>query len=93
MQPVDLPAHLDDPKFFLIFTMEDVTLLIIAMAIGLPLHIMGWTLLAGFVLSFISSRFRGAVPEGRLYHILYFYGMSLGRGHSMINPLAKRFVG
>lgn len=93
MQPIDLPVHLDDPKYFLLFTMEDFFIFMGCMAIGLVLHALGYLILLGVAVSYVSAKFRGAVPEGRLQHILYWNGVPLGKGHSLINPLARRFIG
>lgn len=93
MEPIEIPVHLDDPKYFLLFTMEDFGIFIGCMAIGLILHEMGYTLLAGLGISYISSRFRGAVPEGRLQHIAYWHGFAPARGHCLINPYARKFIG
>jgi len=93
MDPVQLPVHLDDPKYFLVFTMEDFLIFIGCMAIGMMLHALGYLLLVGVVGSYISAKFRGSVPDGRLQHLLYWYGVPVGRGHSLINPLARRFIG
>ncbi|AGG89106.1 TraL protein [Rhodanobacter denitrificans] len=93
METVELPVHLDDPKYFLVFTIEDAMLFIGAMGLGVLLHALGYLMLIGFGVSYLSSRFRGAVPEGRLQHILYWHGVPIGSGHSLINPYARRFIG
>lgn len=93
MEPVDLPVHLDDPKYFLVFTLEDFMIFIGCMAIGIIIHALGYLMLLGVLVSYISSRFRGAVPEGRLQHVLYWFGFPIGHGHSLINPYARRFIG
>lgn len=93
MESIEQPVHLDDPKYILLFTLEDFSIFIGCMAIGVIVHQLGFFLLAGFALSYVSRRFRGAMPEGRLQHLLYWYGFPIGKGHSLINPYARRFIG
>lgn len=93
MEPIHLPTHLDDPKYFLLFTMEDFLITIACLAIGVMLHALGYMILAAFAVIYISGRFRGSLPDGRLQHILYWHGVPIGSGHSLINPLARRFIG
>lgn len=93
MEPIQIPIHIDDPKYFLIFSMEDFGILMGCMAVGILTHSMGYTLLGGFVVSYISSKFRGSIPDGRLLHMAYWRGFSFVRSHSLINPYARRFIG
>ncbi|MEY2117112.1 type IV conjugative transfer system protein TraL [Rhodanobacter sp. FW106-PBR-R2A-1-13] len=93
METIDLPVHLDDPKYFLVFTAEDVLVFVACMGLGVLLHALGYLMLVGFGVSYLTSRFRGAVPAGRLQHLLYWHGVPIGSGPSLINPYAKRFIG
>ena len=93
MEPIELPTHLDDPKTFLIFSMDDVLIVGVAMIIGLATHLLGYLLILALIMMWVMRRFRGSVPDGHLQHRLYWYGIPLGGGHSLINPLIRRFVG
>jgi conjugal transfer pilus assembly protein TraL len=87
------PTHLDDPGYILLFTLEDFSVFMACMALGVITHQLGYFMIGGFLLSYVSGKFRGSLPEGRLQHWMYWHGMPIGKGHSLINPYARRFVG
>jgi len=92
MESVNLPVRLDDPKIFLLFTMEDFMIFIGCMVLGVALHALGYLMLLGVMISWLGSRFRGSFPEGLLQHLMYWFGVPIGKGPSLINPYVRRFI-
>lgn len=92
MEQIPLPTRLDDPKIFLLFTMEDFMIFMGCMIFGVALHALGYFMLGGVLLSWAGSRFRGSMPDGLLQHAMYWYGIPIGKGPSLINPFIRRFI-
>lgn len=93
MSEVKLPVHLDDDKVFLFFRASDAMIFMGCMTAGVLLHALGYAMLVGFGIAYVASKFRGAVQDGYLQHLLYWRGAPIGKGHSLINPYARRFIG
>lgn len=93
MEPVQIPIHLDDAKVFLLFRADDAMIFMICMVVGVLFHMLGYAMFVGFAIAYIASKFRGATQDGYLQHLMYWRGMPVGKGHSLINPFARRFIG
>ena len=92
-QNTRIPTHLDDPKYFLIFRADDAFIFVGCMAFGVLFHILGYTIIAAFAVCYIANKFRGSTQNGLLQHLMYWFGVPVGKGHTLINPFARRFIG
>ena len=94
MDQVTIPIHLDDPKYILLFTMEDFLIFMGCMLMGVLVHEMGYLMIGGLIVSWGSSKFRGSLPEGLLQHSMYWIGIPIGKPtcHSLLNPYIRKFI-
>lgn len=94
MEPVPIPVHLDDPKYIILFTAEDFVIFMGCLLLGVLIHELGYLAIAGLFVPWLSSKFRGSMPEGLLQHMCYWVGIPISQKgtHSLINPFARKFI-
>ncbi|MGH8159241.1 MAG: type IV conjugative transfer system protein TraL [Rhodanobacter sp.] len=92
----ELPVHIDDSRIILFINQDDFLVLIGALGIGMVFHQLGWFLIAGVITVWITNKYKQAVPDGHLLHLLYYYiglKMFVKDESTIINPFAREFVG
>jgi len=91
-QPIEIPQHIDDPKQFLLWTIDDAIPFVGCVIIG---NMMGYILISaivGFTISFYYRRFRESNPDGILQHAVYWFGLYRRKSHIFPDPLIKQYL-
>lgn len=84
-----MPCHVDDPKIFLFFSIDELVPIGGAVVAGIIIDHLWYCLLAGMVLAKIQRKYVDSMPDGFMYHALYWWGLVSFRSRGM-PPSLKR---
>lgn len=86
------PQYLDDPKPFLLWTVDELAPFGVWLGIGIVTGNLLLCLIASYVWILVWRRFRDNLPSGFLMHYLYWCGVPM-KGRAWVNPFHKEVRG
>lgn len=89
---IETPHTIDDPAYFLIWRLDDIVPLAVAVVIGILISQLLLSLLVGFFIVRHYRKQREHRPEGYALHWLYWMGFLPLRGRSTPNPFSRRWI-
>lgn len=91
MQPIKIPARIDDPPHILLWSADELAPMLLGLTFGMFIGQVLICVLIGFFVTSAYRKFRDNSPDGYFLHMLYHAGFIPSKGKSMINPFIRRF--
>ncbi len=92
MNPVEIPAYIDDPPHFLFWRADEIAPVLLGLVLGmLTANALLLTTL-GLLLTRLYRRFRDGKPDGYILHALYHIGLLPSRARSVPNPFIRQYL-
>jgi len=92
LDPIELPAGIDEPPQVLLWRLDDLAPVVLLMVLGIVAGHLAPLLLAGLVGGRLYRRYRDTRPDGYFLHALYWHGLVGLRGWAVPNGLARVWV-
>ncbi|EGV18494.1 MULTISPECIES: type IV conjugative transfer system protein TraL [Chromatiaceae] len=92
METLDFPHHIDEPPTLLLWRMDDLMPLVLALVAGILAGQLTIALLLGALLSHGYRRFRDRQADGYALHLIYWFGLMPLGARSTPNPFARHYV-
>lgn len=92
MDTLDFPHHIDEPPTLLIWRLDDMIPVVVALIAGILIGHLTVALIGGVALSHSYRKFRDRQPDGYVLHLLYWIGMMPMSAKTTPNPFARRWV-
>lgn len=91
MKPVKIPRRIDDPIHVLLWSVDEVAPIFIALFFGVLMGKAHYFLPIGFIAAHVYRRFREGNPDGFMYHAIYWAGLTPQLCRSFRNPFVRRY--
>jgi len=93
MEPVKMPTRVDEPKQFLIWTVDEVIPILSMIGVGVVLEQVFLCMLVGWVLAYFYKKYKNSRPDGFIFHAFYWFGLMPSKKSSktMVNPFIRRW--
>jgi len=89
-RPTQIPQRVDEPPHILLWSADELAPLLLGIVVGMLIGQLLICCVLGFVVTQFYRRYRENHPDGFLLHILYYLGVPVTKGKSMINPFVRR---
>lgn len=87
-----LPRSIDDPPYLLIWRLDHVVWLVLAILIGILVDRMWICLGIGLLLVHFIQRYEDGWPDGYVFHLLYWWGLWPTRGRTVRNAYQREWL-
>ena len=92
MKDLEFPRYIDDPPTLLIWRLDDLMPLVLALVAGILADQLLLFLLVGGGLSHGYRKFRDRAPDGYAIHLLYWWGLIPWVARTIANPFERRYL-
>ncbi|WP_345195131.1 type IV conjugative transfer system protein TraL [Kistimonas scapharcae] len=92
MKPIDIPDGIDDPPQFLLWSLDELMPIVLALGAGILIEQVLICLLGAIGLVKIYRRYRDAKPDGFMLHSIYWAGFLPSKSKTVPNPFVRRFL-
>ena len=92
MKETRIPTLADLPPRLLLWSADDIMPVIIGFCFGILVNQIVICTVLGLVSVHFYKKFRDMHADGFIFHLAYWYGCSMFRSSSMINPWVKRLI-
>lgn len=92
MQPVNIPQHIDDPIYIMIWRIDELLPLAFLFVVGILFEQMFICIVLGFIFSTIYKRVTKNLPDGYALHYLYWIGIYPVETKNIRNPFIRNFL-
>lgn len=92
MKPVYIPNTIDDPPHFLLWSMDELTPIIVGLSIGMMIGKAFIFTSIGLAVTYLYRKYRDGRPDGYLMHMLYWYGFWPSRSKLIPNPFSRKYL-
>jgi conjugal transfer pilus assembly protein TraL len=89
---LEIPRHIDDPPQLLLWRVDDLLPLLVALITGVLTDHLLLFLALGVVGVRLYGRYRESRPDGFVAHALYWAGLLPLAGRTCPNPFIRRFL-
>jgi len=92
MEPVNIPVEIDTPHQVLLWSVDEFAPFMVFMVAG---NLMGQFFLGlgvGWAISHVYRRYKNTRPDGYLLHLFYWFGLSVTKGLTLVNPFKREFL-
>lgn len=93
MEMLTMPAHIDEPKQYLLWSVDEIVPIGLMMGVGVILSQLFFCLCAGFVAASLYRRYKESQPEGYSEHLMYWYGLLPNETRTWPSPFRNKFYG
>lgn len=90
MKPVRVPARIDDPPHFLLWSADEMAPIMIGVVIGVIIKQFLICTAVGFAVTHVYRKFRDSTQDGYIVHWLYHIGMLPSQARTMLNSYITR---
>lgn len=87
-----MPRHVDDPKQILVVTIDELVPIALGIVVGIIIGKMLIPFVLGIAVAKVQRRYIDSMPDGFLYHWLYFSGLVTPKARSTPNALRRRWT-
>lgn len=87
-----MPRHVDDPKQFLVISFDEMIPIALGLIVGIILGKMLIPFVLGIALAKVQRRYIDSMPDGFLYHWLYYVGLITPKARSTPNAYRRRWT-
>lgn len=91
MDLIDLPAHVDEPPHFLLWSADEMAPIVLGLMFGMFTGNALLLTLLGVALTRVYRRFRDNKPDGFLLHAIYWAGLLPSRASTVPNPFIRQY--
>jgi conjugal transfer pilus assembly protein TraL len=92
METLDFPHHIDEPPTLLIWRMDDLMPIVLALVGGILTDHLAISLIIGALLAHGYRKFRDRQADGYALHLLYWLGLMPLAAPTIPNPFARRWA-
>lgn len=92
MEPVQIPRRIDEPPHVLLWSLDEVTPILLGLVAGGYLGQLLYCTLAGALLTNLYRRFRENHSDGYMLHAIYWSGFLPSKARSFKNPFIRRLI-
>jgi len=92
VENLDFPHHIDEPPTLLLWRMDDLMPLVLALVAGILVDRLTLALVLGALLSHGYRKFRDRQADGYALHLIYWIGLMPLAARSIPNPFARRYA-
>lgn len=93
MKPLQVPTHIDEPKQYLLWSVDEIVPIGSMMFVGVVVKQLLVCLVIGLLLSRLYRRYKDSRPDGYLLHMLYWTGLLPENVRSFPSPFRRFFIG
>ena len=92
METLDFPHHIDEPSTLLVWRLDDLMPLVLALVGGILVDRLLIALVLGVLFAHGYRRFRDRQADGYALHLIYWLGLMPLAARTTPNPFARRYT-
>lgn len=92
MDQINIPTEIDTPHIILLWSVDEFVPFMVLVVLGNFTNHFFWGLGTGWVISHLYKRYKNTRPDGYLYHLLYWLGLTGLKGLTMPNPYQREYL-
>lgn len=92
-EPIKLPRTIDDPPEILLWSSDEMIPMLFCVCVGIFINHFFIMTFIGVILWRALRRYKNSRPNGFLMHILYWFGMPLGKSPILANSFLRHWHG